>query len=70
MDHIFSIGQVGRMLKVQPYRIAYAIETGQLPDAAFHFLHKRCFTEADIQRIAQFFGVEMNIELEIEKGGK
>jgi hypothetical protein len=62
MDHMFSIGQVGRRLGIQPYRIAYAIETGQLPEAQFHFLHKRCFTEADVRGIAQFFGVEVQKE--------
>jgi hypothetical protein len=67
MDHIFSIGQVGRRLGIQPYRISYAIETGQLPDAPFHFLHKRCFTERDIQGIAEFFGVTNNLEVERQK---
>lgn len=62
MDHIYSIGEVGRMLGVRPYRISYAIDTGQLPEAPFHFLHKRCFTEADVQGIARYFGVENDIE--------
>ena len=64
MDHVFSIGQVGRRLGIQPYRISYAIETGQIPEASFHFLHKRCFTEKDIQGIAEFFGVTENLEVE------
>jgi hypothetical protein len=64
MNHIFSIGQVGRRLKVQPYRISYAIETGQLPEASLHFLHKRCFTEAEIDGIAQFFGVKTHHGIE------
>ena len=34
MDHIFSIGQVGRRLGVKAYKISYAIEVGQLPEAA------------------------------------
>lgn len=62
MDDIFSIGQVAKRLGIQPYRIAYAIETGQLPDAPFHFLHKRCFKETDIQGIAEFFGIEEDSE--------
>ena len=70
MNQIFSIGQVSRMLGVQPYRISYAIQVGQLPEARFHFLHKRCFTEADIQGIAQFFGVENNIEQHAQKGAQ
>lgn len=51
MDHIYSIGEVGRMLGIRPYRISYAIDTGQLPEAPFRFLHKRCFTEADSSHV-------------------
>ena len=44
MDHIFSIGQVGKILGVQPYKIAYAIEVGQLPQV-----------EADSSQMRQLF---------------
>ena len=67
MDHIYSIGEVGRMLGVRPYRISYAIDTGQLPEAPFRFLHKRCFTEADVQGIARFFGIETVISLNTQR---
>lgn len=70
MDHIFSIGEAGKVLGVQPYRIAYAIETGQLPEAPFMFLHKRCFLEKDIRRMAEHFGVRANIELATQKGAQ
>lgn len=70
MDNIYSIGQVGKILGVQPYKIAYAIETGQLPEASFHFLHKRCFLENDIRRMAEYFGVKANIEEIAQKGAK
>ena len=68
MENIYSIGQVGKMLGVQAYKIAYAIETGQLPEATFHFLHKRCFLEEDIRRMADHFVVKANIELFAQKG--
>ena len=58
MEQILSTGQVGRLLGVQPYRIAYAINTGQIDEASFRFLDKRCFTISDIDRIAQHFGIE------------
>lgn len=70
MDRIFSIGQAGKILGVQPYRIAYAIETGQLPEAPFTFLHKRCFLEQDIRRMADHFGVRSNIEVTTQKGAE
>lgn len=68
MEHIYSIGQAGKILGIQAYKIAYAIETGQLPEATFHFLHKRCFLEEDIKRMADHFGVKANIELFAQKG--
>lgn len=58
MEPILSTGQVGRLLNVQPYRIAYAINTGQLPEASFRFLDKRCFTMTDVERIARHFEIE------------
>jgi len=70
MDHIYSIGQVGKILSVQPYKIAYAIETGQLPEAEFHFLNKRCFFEKDIKRMAEHFGVNINREKLTQKGAQ
>ena len=70
MDHIYSIGQVGKILGVQPYKIAYAIETGQLPEAEFYFLHKRCFFQNYIIRMAEHFGVEVNLDKIDQKGGR
>ena len=67
MDQIYSIGQVGRRLGVQAYRIAYAINCGRLPEAPFRFLDKRCFTEKEIGGIAVFFGIELHAN---EKGTK
>lgn len=58
MDNIFSIGEVAKLLGIQQYRISYAIVSGQLPEASFRFLGKRCFSEEDIERIAEHFGVQ------------
>ncbi len=52
------MGEVAKRLGVPAYRIVYAISTGQLMDASFRFLGKRCFTALDIERIADHFGVE------------
>jgi hypothetical protein len=57
MSEVFSLGEVARRIGIQPYRIAYAISTGQVPEASFKFLGKRCFTAEDIGRVAQHFGV-------------
>jgi len=66
MEPILSTGQVGRILGIQPYRIAYAINTGQIAEASFAFLGKRCFTMSDVERTAKHFGVE---EVEFVKSG-
>jgi hypothetical protein len=58
MEPILSTGQVGRLLGIQPYRIAYAINTGQIAESSFRFLGKRCFTLSDVERTAQHFGID------------
>ena len=58
MEHIFSLGDVARLLRIQPYKIAYAISTGALPDASCRLANKRCFIAEDVERIAGHFGVE------------
>ena len=64
MEDIYSTGQVAKMLGIQRHRIEYAIVTGLLPEAKFRFLDKRCFTATDIQRMADYFDVEGNLNLE------
>lgn len=68
MNRIFSLGEVGRLLGIQAYRIAYAINTRQVPEASFKFLGKRCFTVEDIARVAEHFGVSPKATSEM-KGG-
>ncbi|HMP03151.1 MAG TPA: hypothetical protein PKD86_00375 [Gemmatales bacterium] len=58
MDKFYALSDVARLLDVQGYRIAYAISTGALPDAARRIANKRVFTVEDVQRIAHHFGVE------------
>lgn len=72
MDKFFALSDVARLLNVQGYRIAYAISTGALPDAAQRIANKRVFTVEDVQRIARHFGVETAV-LGVEgtsEGGK
>lgn len=58
MEQIHSTGQVARLLGIQSYRIAYAINTGQIGEASFRFLGKRCFTNEDIARVAEHFHIQ------------
>lgn len=57
MNTIFSTGQVARMLSIPTYRIGYAHATGRLEEPAFRFLDKRCYSIADVRRVAAHFGV-------------
>ena len=57
MNMIFSTGQVARMLRIATYRIGYAHASGHLEEPAFRFLHKRCYTDADVRRVAAHFSV-------------
>jgi hypothetical protein len=57
VEQIYSTGQVARIVGVQGYQIAYAINTRQIAEASFRFLDKRCFTSKDIRRIAEHFGM-------------
>jgi len=68
MERIFSMGEVAKRLGVPAYRITYAMSTGQLRDASFRFLGKRCFTVLDIERIAEHFGVEPAQKLDRDLG--
>lgn len=64
MQHIFSTGQVAKKLEIKAYRIGYAHSTGQLAEPAFRFLDKRVYTEEDVQRVAEHFGLELETEQE------
>lgn len=59
MEQIYSTGQAAKMIGVARHRIEYAIVSGHLPEAHFRFLDKRCFTAADIQQMAEYFGVDL-----------
>lgn len=57
MNTMFSTGQVARILNIPSHRIQYAHQAGQLEEPFFRFLDKRCYTAADIHRVAAHFGV-------------
>jgi DNA-binding transcriptional MerR regulator len=59
MNTIFSTGEVSRMLGIPAYKIGYAHATGRLEEPAFRFLDKRCYSIADVRRVAAHFGVPL-----------
>lgn len=59
MITIYSTGQLARLLGIPAYKIGYAHATGRLEEPAFRFLDKRCYTAADVRRVATHFGVSI-----------
>ena len=57
MDQALSLRQVAELLKLQHYRIEYAIATHRIPEPAVRVANKRIFQQADIRAIATHFGV-------------
>lgn len=59
----FLLGQVARILRCQPYQIAYLLMTRQVPEPRLRIGNKRIFTIADMQRLADKLQVQMAHEL-------
>lgn len=57
METIFlSLGEVAKRLGVPPYRIAYVLVNGKVPDCEHRFVGRRAFTEQEIRILAEYFG--------------
>jgi len=59
MNTHFLLGEAARLLKIKPYRIAYAISVELIPDAKLRISNKRVFTFEEIEKMAVHFGVEL-----------
>lgn len=70
MDQLFSTGQVARIIGVPSYRIEYAHSNTGLTEPAQRVMNKRLYTLADLRRVAQHFGVELDDNLIVVNGGK
>lgn len=56
MKHNYLIGDLSKRLNVPPYRIAYLLTTGQLPEPK-RIGNRRIFTETDARQVAKALGV-------------
>lgn len=59
MTELLSLRDCARRLGIAPHRIAYAHETGHLADVHLRVAGKRIYTAADVKRVAQYFGIEL-----------
>jgi hypothetical protein len=57
MDEFLTLKQVAELLKLQHYRIHYALATHRIPEPAIRVSNRRVFRHADIVRIASYFGI-------------
>ena len=57
MEEHYLLNEVAKRLGVRPYRIAYAIAVGHIPEPQTRIANKRIFCDADIERLATHFGI-------------
>ena len=57
MQSCYSLKDVARVLRIQPYRIAHALDVGAVPEPAIRVSNRRVFQREDVKRLAAHFGV-------------
>ncbi len=60
MNELLSLRDCARRLGIASHRIAYAHENGLLSDVGVRVAGKRIYTTADLQRVASYFGIELD----------
>ena len=58
MQNLFSVADVANRIGIPEHRITYAHRIHRLADAPLRIAGKRIYTEADLYRIAKYFGVQ------------
>jgi hypothetical protein len=61
MKNLFLLGNVARVLNVEPYRIVYLLSSGQLPEPP-RFGGRRIFSPEHVEMIAKKLGVELSCD--------
>jgi hypothetical protein len=56
-NNYFTLSQISRILRRKPHLVTYAITGGHVPEPELRIGNKRVFGEADVQRLARYFGV-------------
>ncbi len=68
-NDLFSMREVARILRVQPYQIAYLLNTNRVPEPQVRLGNRRGFAAADIQRLAVKLKVELPANIAEEQHG-
>lgn len=69
MQQLLGLGDVSKVIGIARHKIEYAIANGAIPEPTLRIANKRAFTTEDLQRIADYFGVEATNGDDAEKGG-
>ena len=59
MQEHLSMKDVARLVQIKPYRIAYAISVGLIPEPDLRVGNHRVFQSEDVKRVAAHFGVAL-----------
>jgi hypothetical protein len=59
MQEHMSLKDVARLVQIKPYRIAYAISVGLIPEPDLRVGNHRVFQSEDVKRVAAHFGVAL-----------
>ena len=51
----YTTGEVANLIGVRSYQISYAVSAGHIEGASMTFMHKKMFTESDIERLKAYF---------------
>jgi len=70
MKQLLGLGDVSRLIGIARHKIEYAIANGTIPEPTLRIANKRAFTEGDLQRIADYFGVGIKNGDDAKEGGE
>ena len=51
----YSLSEVAKLLKKQPYQISYVISSGHISEPKLRFAGKRMFSEPDVEKLREHF---------------
>lgn len=53
--HFFTTGEIAKILNVRIHQIAYAVAAQHVEDASLEFMHKKMWSESDVDRLRKYF---------------
>lgn len=54
-NNLYTISEVARILRKQPYQIVYALGTGKVPEPKVRIGNRRAFDMDEVQRLCDYF---------------